>query len=128
MSARDLPISDDLPQTELQALAAGSNTRIHPSAHVDLGAGLGKVCTVRSGAALPRRTPPGDRVTVGPNAVFVEADVGGRACTVGAEARIDAGAVIYPGVRIDATAAAWPRRDSVGALNHCGDVQAQEIA
>lgn len=107
MSARDLPLAD-LPLTELLALAAGTATRVDPQARVDSGARLGEGCMVRSGAVVPRGTRLGDRVTVGPNAVFVEAEAGERPCNVGDDARIGAGAVIYAGLRIGARAVVRP--------------------
>ena len=102
MSARDLPLSDML------ALAAGPAARVDPQARVEPGVQLADGCVVRCGAYLPRGTRLEEDVTVGPNAVFVEADPGERGTVVQAGARIGAGAVVYAGLRIGARARVMP--------------------
>lgn len=102
MSARDLPL------VEMLALAAGSTTRIDPSARVESGTLLGDACVVKSGAVLPRGTQLGRGVLVGPNAVFVDAEEGERGAQVADNAVIGANAVVHPGVVIGAQARVKP--------------------
>ncbi len=110
MSARDLPLSTDgdLPLADILALEAGAAARIDPQARVEGGVLVSDGCVVRFGAYLPRGTKLEEDVTVGPNAVFVDAEPGERGTVVQAGARIGAGAVIYAGLVIGAGARVLP--------------------
>lgn len=110
MSARDLPLSPagDLPLNDILAMAAGPAAKVDPQARVEGGVLLGDGCVVRCGAYLPRGTKLEEDVTVGPNAVFVDAEPGERGTLVQAGARIGAGAVIYAGLVIGAGARVLP--------------------
>jgi len=110
MSARDLPLSStgDLPLADILAMAAGPVARVDPQARVEGGVLLGEGCVVRCGAYLPRGTKLEEDVTVGPNAVFVDAEPGERGTVVQAGARIGAGAVIYAGLVIGSGARVLP--------------------
>jgi len=110
MSARDLPLAStvDLPLSEILALAAGTAARVDPQARVEGGVWLSDGCVVRCGAYLPRGTRLEMDVSVGPNAVFVDAEPGERGTHVMAGARIGAGAVVYAGLVIGAGARVLP--------------------
>lgn len=110
MSARDLPLSPagDLPLNDILAMAAGPVARVDPQARVEAGVRMGDGCVVRCGAYLPRGTKLEEDVSVGPNAVFVDAEAGERGTLVQAGARIGAGAVIYAGLVIGAGARVLP--------------------
>ena len=114
MSARDLPLIDDLPLAQLLAEAAGSTTRVDPQARLEAGVRLGDGCQVRCGAFLARGTRLGNDVVVGANAVFADADDDEAPTVVGDGARIGAGAVVYAGLHIGARARVRP-----GAIVTC---------
>ena len=108
MSARDLPLIDELPLHQLLGQAAGSTTRVDAQARLEAGVQLGEGCQVRCGAVLARGTRLAANVWVGANAVFADADDGEAPTVVAQGARIGAGAVVYAGLHIGARARICP--------------------
>lgn len=108
MSARDLPLIDEMPLAQLLGEAAGTTTRVDAQARLEAGVRLGEGCQVRCGAVLARGTRLGPDVWVGANAVFADAEDGEAPTVVDAGARIGAGAVVYAGLHIGERARVRP--------------------
>lgn len=101
MSARDLPdtsASLSPPLNLPEALPPSAAVDAH--AHLEPGVVLGAHCVVRSGAYLASGTQLGERVYVGPNVAFSDAEGDAAAAVVESGAYIGANAVIAAGVRL----------------------------